>query len=390
MKFALYQAGSLRVLKRVRGSSIWQFRYRQTAINGQRRQRSIIVGTTEEYPTDAEARKKLQGLLLSMNASARTGRVTVNDLIDRFIYDEHLVEVEAGKMAGPGILHYSTAKGYLNILNRYLRPRWGDMRLTDVRPAAVQDWFNRLSVAPKSRAHIRGLMRRLFEKAMLWEMFDVQRNPIDLVEIKGVSKRTRVPTVLTNQQFHAVLERLHDPQRTMVMIALCTGLRVSEILALQWGDFDFEQATIRVTRAVVNGRVNDVKTEYSADCLPLDSALASMLDSWHKRSHPSPEEWVFANPTTLKPYHASSIRKRYFQCIAQKLGMNHLAWHTFRHTYRSWLDATGAPIGVQQKLMRHAQVSTTMNIYGNALMESKRSANSKVVRLVLNGPTCMP
>ena len=54
-----------------------------------------------------------------------------------------------------------------------------------------------------------------------------------------------------------------------------------------------------------------------------------------------------------------------------------VGWHTFRHTYRSWLDDTGAPMGVQQKLMRHAQISTTMNVYGNALMEAKREANSK-------------
>ena len=57
-----------------------------------------------------------------------------------------------------------------------------------------------------------------------------------------------------------------------------------------------------------------------------------------------------------------------------------VGWHTFRYTYRSWLDDTGAPIGIQQKLMRHAQVSTTMNVYGNALMESKREANTAVVR----------
>jgi integrase len=63
-----------------------------------------------------------------------------------------------------------------------------------------------------------------------------------------------------------------------------------------------------------------------------------------------------------------------------------LGWHAFRHTYRSLLDATGAPIGVQQKLMRHAQVSTTMDVYGNALMESKREANSKVVGLLLRPP----
>ena len=60
-----------------------------------------------------------------------------------------------------------------------------------------------------------------------------------------------------------------------------------------------------------------------------------------------------------------------------------VGWHTFRHTHRSWLDETGAPMGVQQKLMRHAQISTTMNVYGNALMEAKREANAAVVSRIL-------
>ncbi|MDP8990483.1 MAG: tyrosine-type recombinase/integrase [Acidobacteriota bacterium] len=57
--------------------------------------------------------------------------------------------------------------------------------------------------------------------------------------------------------------------------------------------------------------------------------------------------------------------------------------HTFRHSYRSWLDETGAPLTVQ-KLMRHASIQTTMNIYGKAMTDSKRQAHSKVVEMVLN------
>jgi integrase len=58
-------------------------------------------------------------------------------------------------------------------------------------------------------------------------------------------------------------------------------------------------------------------------------------------------------------------------------------WHTFRHTYRSWLDETGAPLKVQQELMRHASIQTTMNVYGQAMSSSKREANGKVVEMVL-------
>jgi integrase len=58
--------------------------------------------------------------------------------------------------------------------------------------------------------------------------------------------------------------------------------------------------------------------------------------------------------------------------------------HFLRHSYRAWLDETGAPLGVQQKLMRHANISTTMNVYGGAFMDAKRKANTSVVQRVLS------
>jgi integrase len=85
-----------------------------------------------------------------------------------------------------------------------------------------------------------------------------------------------------------------------------------------------------------------------------------------------------------KPFHAAPIQQDYFRPAGHAVGLKgELGWHTFRHSYRSMLDASGAPIGVQQKLMRHAQVSTTMNVYGSAYMEGKREAHSKVVQMVL-------
>jgi integrase len=67
--------------------------------------------------------------------------------------------------------------------------------------------------------------------------------------------------------------------------------------------------------------------------------------------------------------------------ITREMARN--GWHTFRHSYRSWLDETGAPMKVQQELMRHASIQTTMNVYGQALSSSKREANSKIVEMVL-------
>ena len=60
-----------------------------------------------------------------------------------------------------------------------------------------------------------------------------------------------------------------------------------------------------------------------------------------------------------------------------KLGLGPIVWHTFRHNYRSWLDETGAPMKVQQELMRHASIQTTMNVDEQTMPASKREENGE-------------
>ena len=144
---------------------------------------------------------------------------------------------------------------------------------------------------------------------------------------------------------------------------------------------DFERLTMMVKVKAVNGRIGRVKTECSEDELPLDPDFASLLQRWKGQCRQTPGDWVFPSHITDRCFHGSPIQQDYILPAGRRLVLEGIGWHTFRH--RAWLDATGAPTGVQQKLMRHAHVSTTMNIYGNALMESKRDANSKVVRMAL-------
>src|SRR5712671_4996049 len=90
------------------------------------------------------------------------------------------------------------------------------------------------------------------------------------------------------------------------------------------------------------------------------------------------------NPATEKPYWQEEIEKKHIKPAAEAAGLGTgIGWHTFRLTYRTLLDETGAPMKVQQELMRHASIQTTMNVYGQALSSTKRQANSKVVQMVL-------
>ena len=67
----------------------------------------------------------------------------------------------------------------------------------------------------------------------------------------------------------------------------------------------------------------------------------------------------------------------------KECGIGHIGTHTFRHSYRMWIDAVGTTVGVQQKLMRHADIRTTMNIYGDAASADMREAHGKIVQLAL-------
>jgi integrase len=378
------------------GPAVWVYRWREGSPQGKGTRKSAVIGTAEQYKTKAQAQKAAEGYRLTANREGREkSEPTFGALIERFILEEKLRDAkdrprtvgvfEMDEEFDAEALDPSTANSYLSILKVHIRPRWGESSLSEVRPAMVQEWLRGLVAAPKTKGHVKALMHRLFEKAMLWELLPVGRNPMELVHVKGISKRTKKQAVLDPDQCLALIASLPDPYRTMVLVAICTGLRVSEILALRWSRIQFDRLTMMVKVKAVNGRIGRLKTECSEDELPLDPEFAAVLLDWKARCRPTVGDWVFPSHITDRCFHASPIQQDYIRPAGEKLGMRGVGWHTFRHTYRAWLDAVGAPIGVQQKLMRHAHASTTAGYGGALLMSSKRDANSKVVQMAL-GP----
>jgi integrase len=175
----------------------------------------------------------------------------------------------------------------------------------------------------------------------------------------------------------------------MVQLAMCLGLRASEILGLRWEDVDLLGGTLRIQRSAVGKYQDETKTETSADTLPLHEQLVSVLMAW-RQAAPIIGGWVFGSPVTERPYHRDSLHKDYLTPAALKIGLPRLGWHDFRHTYRAMLRDLGLPLEVQQKLMRHASIDMTTK-YGNSGMdESKRDANRQLVEYVTqtqNGST---
>ena len=142
---------------------------------------------------------------------------------------------------------------------------------------------------------------------------------------------------------------------------------------------------IGIRQSYVYGKPGAVKTPASQRWMPLDPSLAKKLRHHQLRcaSPANKEDWVFANPGTGKPYWPGKIQENWLVPAAEKMGLGRIGWHTFRHSHSSLLHALGVDLKVQQELLRHADIRTTMNIYTHAVPAALRKANSKVVRLVL-------
>jgi len=372
-----YQYGSVEINKRVTGPDVWLYRWWELGSDGHRKRRGFTVGTVEQYKTEAHALKAAEGMRLIINDGVRSRQpVLFCGILDRFLLEQEQ-DQEAEQIT------HNTVASYRSMISQHIRPKWGDVYVEDVRPALVQDWLRKLTLSPKYKGHVRSLMYRLFDRAMIWELIGVDRNPMDLVEVKGISKRKQRPRILQGRDAWQILDALAQPYRTIVQIALCFGLRISEILGLRWTDFDFKRSAVLIQRSAVGKRLNKLKTECSQDEVPLERGFILELKKWQALCPESEGQWLFPSPVTGRPLHADSLRADYLVPTSLQLGLGRIGFHTFRHTYRAWLDETGAPVGVQQKLMRHAHISTTMDQYGNASMEAKRKANRPVVQRLL-------
>lgn len=335
---------------------------------------SRVIGTAQEFPTKASAWRAADPLRrqLDQKVSNDGPAVKVRSLVERY---------RAEKMPR----RVMTRQGYNTWLNHYIMPKWGDSMIQELQARPVDLWLQSLALAPKSKVHIRGLVRVLWEFAMWRGDVPTQRNPIELVTIKGATKRKRQPRSLTVEEFQKLMEQLEEPFRTMALICVCFGLRISECLALKWSDVNWLDCTLRVERDIVHQVVDDVKTPESQRSMYIDSEMLEVLKTWKQRTQfCGADDWMFASPVQLGRLPVSyaavwqALRK-----AAEDAGIGHISSHTFRHTHRSWLDAVGTPVGVQQRLMRHTDIRTTMNVYGTAASAEMRQAHEKVVRLAL-------
>jgi integrase len=364
--------------------------------------RCIVVGTVAATKTRAAALQHIEVLRANVNREIiETGSPTITTFKSLI---EHYRDREM-RMDNHDKKAYSTKNRNESYLRKWIVPRWGEYRPSDIKSVAVEEWLDSLvldagnkkgkPLAGGTKVKIRNIMSAIFRHGMRHELLPrvEATNPMKYVRQSG--KRQSIPVVLEVEQFQSLFGALQQRERTMVLVDCGSGLRCGELIGLQWRDIDFARKQMSVTRSVVEMVTGKVKTEASQKTVPLDDFMIEELLAWYRITpYQNPEDWVFASDSPRagarrgkQPYWPMTIMRMFIKPVAKRLGIGNISWHTFRHTYSCLLHANGEDPKVVQELLRHSSIKVTMDIYTQAVTSAKRKAQSRVVQMIVPKPT---
>jgi integrase len=275
-------------------------------------------------------------------------------------------------------LKNSSMRIYSYQLERHILPTLGELPVRDLGIAHVEACLSKLkqkghasSTLRSVRATFATVLRSAVKRGYL------EKNPAHGVVIReGDSKKER--RFYSVDQVRMLLGVLTEPCASVVAVAVLTGMRIGEILALRWKRIDPLGATLEVAENYSSGEFGSPKTKSSQRVLPISSALRRVLENQHARMNPtSPEELVFRTPSGT-PLNDKNLYNRELAPACDRIGQPRVSWHSFRHTHQTLLHDSGASLKTSQELLGHSDLETTLNVYTHTVSDSQRNAVERV------------
>ena len=165
-----------------------------------------------------------------------------------------------------------------------------------------------------------------------------------------------------------------------IILCLYSGLRIGELMALQWSDIDFVKGVLTVSKSCHDSKngliIDEPKTATSKRMIPLPKQLLPILKLWKKRSGSS--SVVSANGSTI------SVRsyQRSFELLLKKLKIPHKGFHSLRHTFATRAIECGMDVKTLSEILGHKNPTVTLNRYAHSLMEHKADMMNRLGKLL--------
>jgi len=279
----------------------------------------------------------------------------------------------------------STWNGYDKIVRNVLIPAFGEITLTDLKRQHIREWCDSQAEASNKRlANVQSVLRSALQDALDDEM--IETNP--LYGWKYTRREAPKPVddvdPFTADEQQAILEACRDEQhRNLFQFAFWTGLRTSELAALEWGDVDFVRGMVRVQRAktLAADEAEGTKTRRGTRDVKILPPAMDALKNQKTHSYLS-GAGVFLNPRTGEPWEGDApIRKSAWEPALKKAGVRYRRPYQTRHTYASMMLTAGeSPIWLSQQ-MGHSDTTMIFRTYGRWIPDATPDAGGKAVEM---------
>jgi integrase len=281
-------------------------------------------------------------------------------------------------------LKKSSMRIYSYTLEKHILPTLGELPVRDLGIAQIEACLSKLKQkghATSTLRTVRATFATVFRSAVKRGHLD--RNPAHGIVIREAdSKKER--RFYSADQARRLLTALTEPCASVVAVAVLTGLRIGEILALRWKRIDLLGATLEVAENYSSGEFGSPKTKSSRRVIPISSSLRRILEDHRKRMKPaSPEELVFQTPRGT-PLSDKNLYNRELAPACDQIGQPRVSWHSFRHTHATLLHTNGASLKTAQTLLGHSDLETTLNTYTHAVSDSQSTAVERVAGVLFS------
>jgi len=374
---------------RRRGKDSWELRVYWGIDRSTRRQRWI---TKTVHGTQRFARGQLEDLMAEAGR-ARVRAGTLADLLDLWF-----------ESASPGWAA-TTVSHTRSIIDCHLKPDLGHLDVVKLTTEDIDDFYGHLRraggrdgrpLAPGTVARVHGVLHRALGQAVRWDW--IWMNPASNATAPRVPPADVRPP--SPQQVAVLLDwtrRRDPPLFSFLRLAVSTGARRSQLLALRWGVVDEEWTAVAFTRALVMGangpelRATKTHRTYRVelDTETFDVLMAHRSDAEARAQELGLElasdSFVFSShPDGSKPWLPNWLTKRFIS-VRRAAGLPHFRLHDLRHFMASEMLAAGVPIATVSQRLSHARASTTLNVYAHSVPGGDRAAAETLAAIVASG-----
>jgi len=300
-----------------------------------------------------------------------------------------------------------TYEDYEGNLRRYVRKPLGTKRLCQLTPLEVQEVYTTMierGLGPLSVRYVHAVLNNALEQAVKWGL--IARNPAERVELPGRAPKREMYAMSRDEVNAFLREAQKDPFYTLFLVAITTGMRPGEYLALQWKGVDFEAGKVSVQRTLARrhdkqAKNNPVpswyfkepKTPGSRRNIKLSPTVLQTLrahKAWQAEEKlaagPSYQDFdlVFATDLGL-PLHEHNLVRRHFKPILAKAGLpSSIRLYDLRHTCATLLLKAGVHPKIVSDLLGHSTVELTLDTYSHVLPDMQQQVSDGMEALLFS------